>query len=286
MRGVVIYYAIMASISAYSHPPTGPITFHVILNCTATKTSKEKTLHLEQAPETVSEIKEQIQRKFKVPSCCQTLYFESFLLREGESLYAYHIRDEDVLHVDYNSEADIEEVLDIISTMRKMIPFIVSIQPELSSESISQEFDTRIVQNVKDIQVESLSSKYFVPFASERADANRLLFMHNEGLEVMHELHIMLLKQPWRKTPREMQYLEHAILYTLANLSASILGGTQVLKRYTLNAITESMLRVKIIPRKPIKAPYNGFANRRAPVHELDQIVSALIFQANGTLCK
>jgi len=276
----------MESVSAYSCPPTGPITFHVILNCTATKTSKEKILHLEQAPETVSEIKEQIQSKFKVPSCCQTLYFESVLLREGESLYAYHIRDEDVLHVDYNSEADIEEVLDIISTMRKMITFIVSIQPELSSESISQEFDTRIARNIKATQVEGLFSKYFVPFASERADANRLLFVHNEGVEVLHELHVMLLKQPWRTTPLEMQHLEHAILCTTGLLSASILRGTQVLKRDTLNAITESMLRVQILPNKPIKAPYNGFANQRAPVHHLDQIVSAVIFLANGTLCK
>jgi len=276
----------MTSIGEYSQPLAGPMTFHVILNCTPTKTRKERQLCLEQPPKTVVEVKEQIQRKFKVPRCCQALYFDSVLLREGESLYPYRIRDEDILRVDYNSEADIEEVLDIISTMRKMITFIVSIQPELSSESISQEFDTRIVQNVKDIQVESLSSKYFVPFASERADANRLLFMHNEGLEVMHELHIMLLKQPWRKTPLEMQYLEHAILYTLANLSASILGGTQVLKRYTLNAITESMLRVKIIPRKPIKAPYNGFANQSAPVHELDRIVSAVLFEATCSLCK
>jgi len=276
----------MESVSAYSCPPTGPITFHVILNCTATKTSKEKILHLEQAPETVSEIKEQIQSKFKVPSCCQILYFDSVLLREGESLYPYRIQDEDILHVDYNSEADIEEVLDIISTMRKMIPFIASIQPELSSESISEDLDKRILQNVKSNDVESLAFEYFHPCASERASANRLLFIHNGGLDLMHELHVMLLKQPWRTTPLEMQYLEHAILRTLWNLTASFLVRTQVLKRHTLDAITESMLRVEILPNKPIKAPYNGFANQRAPVHHLDQIVSAVIFLANGTLCK
>ena len=286
VRGVVIFVAIMTSPGEYSWPPTGPMTFHVILNCTATNTKKEKKLYLEQPPKTVSEIKEQIQSKFKVPSCCQILYFDSVLLREGESLSTYCIRDMDVLHLDYNSEADIEEVLDIISTMRKMITFIVSIQPELSSESISQDLNTRIVRNVKATQIESLFSKYFVPLASERADANRLLFVHNEGVEVMHELHVVLLKQPWRTTPLEMQYLEHAILCTMGHLSASILHGTQVLKRDTVNAITESMLRVQILPNKHIKAPYNGFANRRAPVHELNQIVSAVIFLATGTLCK
>ena len=262
------------------------MTFRVILNCTATKTRMEKKLCLEQPPETVVEVKEQIQIKFKVPKCCQTLYFDSVLLREGESLYTYRIRDMDVLHVEYSSEADIEEVLDIISTMRKMITFIVSIQPELSSESISQDLDTRILQNINATQVESLPSEYFFPFVSERADANRLLFMHSEGVEVMHELHITLLKQPWRTTPLEMQYLEHAILRTLHDLTASFLVRTQVLKRYTLDAITESMLRVQIIPEKPIKAPYNGFANQIALVYELDQIVSAVLYQATCTVCK
>jgi len=262
------------------------MTFRVILNCTATKTKMEKKLCLEQPPETVSEIKEQIQSKFKVPSCCQILYFDSVLLREGESLSTYCIRDMDVLHLEYSSEADIEEVLDIISTMRKMITFIVSITPELSSESISQDLNTRIARNIKATQVESLFSKYFVPFASERADANRLLFVHNEGVEVLHELHVMLLKQPWRTTPLEMQHLEDAILRKLQNLTAMCSVRTPVLHRHTLNAIMESMLRVQILPNQPIKAPYNGFANQSAPVHELDQIVSAVLFEATCSLCK
>ena len=276
----------MTNIGEYSHSLAGPMTFHVILNCTPTKTRKERQLCLEQPPKTVVEVKEQIQRKFKVPRCCQALYFDSVLLREGESLYPYRIRDEDILRVDYNSEADIEEVLDIISTMRKMIPFIASIQPELSSESISEDLDKRILQNVKSTDVESLAFEYFHPCASERASANRLLFIHNGGLDLMHELHVMLLKQPWRTTPLEMQYLEHAILRTLWNLTASFLVRTQVLKRHTLNAITESMLRVEILPNKPIKAPYNGFANPMAPEHELDRVASEVMYKANGTLCK
>jgi len=262
------------------------MTFRVILNCTATKTKMEKKLCLEQPPETVVEVKEQIQSKFKVPKCCQTLYFDSVLLREGESLYTYRIRDMDILHVEYSSEADIEEVLDIISTMRKMITFIVSIQPELSSESISQDLNTRILQNINATQVESLPSRYFFPFASERADTNRLLFIHNEGVEAMHELHVVLLKQPWRTTPLEMQHLEDAILRTLHNLTAMCSVRTPVLHRHTLNAIMESMLRVQILPNQPIKAPYNEFANQRAPVHELDQIVSAVLFEATCSLCK
>ena len=278
----------MTSVGEHSQPwpPAGPITFRVILYCTTTKTTKEELLCLEQPPDTVLEVKEKIQSKFNVPVCCQALYFDSVLLREGESLYTYRIQDEDVLHVEYNSEADVEEVLDIVSTMRKMIPFIESIQPELSSESVSQDLDTRIRQNVKVAQVESLPSTYFFPHASARADANRLLFIHNGGMDLMHELHVVLLKQPWGTTPLEMQYLEHAILRTLANLSASILGGTQVFKRYTLSEIIESMLRVEIFPKKPITAPYNRFANEIAPVHELDQIAAAVMFQASEILCK
>ena len=272
--------------SPFSQPPSGPVTFNIVLNCIPTKTKTEKILHLEQLPETVLEVKEHIQSNFKVPRCCQALYFDSMLLHERETLYLYRIRDGDTLHMRYNSEADIEEVLDIISTMRKMIPFIESIQPELSEERVSHDLDVRISQNVKATSVESLAYEYFFPCASDKADANRLLFIDNGGLDLMHDLHSALVQQPWRLTPLEMQYLEHAILRTLWNLTASFLVRTEVLKRPTLETSAQSMLRVQILPKKQVKALSNRFARRLVPESELDRIAAEVVYKASGTICK
>jgi len=270
----------------FSQPPSGPVTFNIVLNCIPTKTKTEKILHLEQLPETVLEVKEHIQSNFKVPRCCQALYFDSMLLHERETLYLYRMRDGDTLHVRYNSEADIEEILDIISTMRKMIPFIESIQPELSEERVSHDLDVRIAQNVQATLVESLAYEYFFPCASDKADANRLFFIDNGGLDLMHDLHSALVQQPWRLTPLEMQYLEHAILRTLWNLTASFLVRTEVLKRPTLNTTAQSMLRVQILPNKQVKALSNRFARRLVPESELDRIAAEVVYKASGTICK
>ena len=277
---------ILECASPSSQPPSGPVTFNIVLNCIPTKTKTEKILHLEQLPETVLEVKEHIQSNFKVPRCCQALYFDSVLLHEGETLYLYRIRDGDTLHVHYNSEADIEEVLDIINTMRKMIPFIESIQPELSEERVSHDLDVRISQNVKSTLVESLAFEYFFPCASEKADANRLFFIDNGGLDLMHDLHTALLQQPWRLTPLEMQYLEHAILRTLWNLTASFLVRTEVLKRPTLSTTAQSMLRVQIHPKMQVKALCNRFARRLVLESELDRIAAEVVYKASGTICK
>ena len=277
---------ILECASPFSQPPSGPVTFNIVLNCIPTKTKTEKILHLEQLPETVLEVKEHIQSNFKVPRCCQALYFDSVLLHEGETLYLYRIRDGDTLQVHYNSEADIEEVLDIISTMRKMIPFIESIQPELSVERVSHDLDVRISQNVKSTLVESLAFEYFFPCASEKADANRLFFIDSGGLDLMHDLHTVLLQQPWSVTPLEMQYLEHAILRTLWNLTASFLVRTEVLKRPTLSTTAQSMLRVQILPKMQVKAPCNRFARRLVLESELDRIAAEVVYKASGTICK
>ena len=286
LSALILDTRILECASPSSQPPSGPVTFNIVLNCIPTKTKTEKTLHLEQLPETVLEVKEHIQSKFKVPRCCQALYFDSVLLRERETLYLYRIRDGDTLHVHYNSEADIEEVLDIISTMKKMIPFIESIQPELSEERVSHDLDVRISQNVKSTLVESLAFEYFFPCASEKADANRLLFIDNGGLDLMHDLHTVLLQQPWRLTPLEMQYLEHAILRTLWNLTASFLVRTEVLKRPTLSITAQSMLRVQIHPRMQVKASCNRFARRLVLESELDRIAAEVVYKASGTICK
>ena len=262
------------------------VTFQILLHCVPENKQKEKSLSLKDYPATAIELKESIQKEFRIPAHCQRLYFESVLIGDNERLDSHRIRDGDALQVHYNSEGDVEDVLEIISSMREMATFLESIQPELTKEVISRELDMRIIRSVKAPKVESLPAKYFWPCPAERANANRLLFISNNGLELMHQLHVILLQQPWKKTPLEMQYLEHAILRTLWNITATFSIRTLVLMRPTLDAIAQSLLRVKVEHNATIAAPRNKYTRRMAPQGELDRVLSEVLYKAIGTICK
>ena len=170
--------------------------------------------------------------------------------------------------------------------MREMVPFLESIQPELSKGALTTELDILVRRSVKALKVESLASKYFWPCSTERANANRLLFVSNNGLELMHQLHVALLRQPWKNTPLELQYLEHAILRTLWNITATFSIRTLVLRRPTLDAVAQSLLRVKVEHDATIVAPHKLPAGRMALRGELNRVLSEVVYKAIGTICK
>ena len=209
------------------------------------------------------------------------------LLRDHKSLHFYRIRDKDTLHVSYNSEADVEEILGITNTMQDMIIFMESMQHQLSQEACLPGLIPRITRAINSTRVESLAFKYFYPCSSERAEANRKLFIARGGLDLMHKLHILLLTNPWSRVPVELQYLEHAILRTLWNITASFSVRDQVLQRPTLEAISQSMLRGRVIKnqRVMVSSIHTSILNS-VNSHELNRIVSEVIYKAIGTICK
>lgn len=262
------------------------VTVQILFHCVLDNTVKENRFTLKGYPESVLELKESIQAEYSIPASCQRVYFESLLIGDDERLGSYWIRDGDTLHVYYNSEGDVKDVLEIISSMREMVPFLESIQPELSKGALTTELDILISRSVKASKVESLASKYFWPCSTERANANRLLFVSNNGLELMHQLHVALLRQPWKNTPLELQYLEHAILRTLWNITATFSIRTLVLRRPTLDAVGQSLLRVKVEHDATIVAPHKLPAGRMALRGELNRVLSEVVYKAIGTICK
>ncbi len=261
--------------------------FHLVLHCTPENTQSKRVLAMAEMPQRVGDLKQLIQSRLKIPACCQRICFESVPLRDHESLHFYRIQENDTLHVHYTSEADIGDILEIIDTLQATKVFLTSIQDELSRNALhSPELDRRIARAIRSALVESLAFHYFYPSATERADANRRLFIASEGLQLMHEVHMLLLRQSWSRLPLELQYLEHAILRTLWNITASFSVREQVLQRPTLQAIARSFLRVKVERSKVISAPYHATVRHVALAAEMDRILSEVVYKAVGTLCK
>lgn len=272
-----------------SPPPVRlePVSFQLLLHCDVEKTTQLKTLEVVHFPETTLSLKQAIEDKMSIPACCQRLQLENIPLRDSDSLRMCHLRVGDTISVHFDCEADVDSILEVIAAMKLMIPYIDSIQPQLCAQA-AHLLDAELRECIKASLVEDLTVKYFFPCSADRSKANRLFFVHRGGLETMHHLHMTLLRHPWQNLPIQLQYLEHAILRTLWNVTAAFAVRSFVLRMPTIAAASQSLLRVKVHPDKLIEAPcpqrdvvllYGGRL-------ELNRIVSEVIYKATGILCK
>jgi hypothetical protein len=265
--------------------PETPMEFTVVLDCVPKNSHKVASLSFTRNyPKTIPDLKQGIEDNFGIPTCCQDVFLENIQLDNHCSLKFYRVRDGDTFHVRYTSEADVEDILNIVGSLCSMITYIERIQPILSKGKPTEFLTSSIPENIFADKVESLAVRYFFPCSSERANANRLLFVQRGGLDLMHKVHELLLLQPWKNVPIEMQYLEHAILRVLWNVTASFTIRHLVLQRPTLKAITKSFLRVEVPKQGIITAPVNNFSFRSTL--EQNRITSEVVYKAAGSLCK
>ena len=98
------------------------ITFKLQLNCIARKSSKIQTLRLNPFSPAVQDIKKAIESEFSIPTCVQTLRYQSMTLPDEGSLLdaCGYIRMGDVLTVDYSCEADVTKINTIITWIQRV----------------------------------------------------------------------------------------------------------------------------------------------------------------------
>ncbi len=262
------------------------ISFNIVLNCTGDDPgSREDTLTIKHnKPLTVTDLKNAIQKDFSIPACCQCLEFDSVTLEDEMPLHRYHIRAEDTIRASFSSEGDVAEVLDIVEVMINSSIFIDSIQTDLSKKQISTDLTSKIVQNIIPPKIHSLAQTYFVPCSSDRAEVNRVLFVHCGGLNFMHNLHVQLLRQPWDNTPILMQNLEHGIMRVYWNITASFNVRMFVLSNpVTLESIIKTFLRIEIDPEDGIETQKNTWGQSH---FTFDRVAYEVVYKALGALCK
>ncbi len=258
---------------------TPPVSLNLKLYC-ATDEVRSRSVKIVTpcTPITILDVKLCVENELSIPACCQELSFESQKLRDCDSVEVLKIREGDTLTINYESEGMVEDVREIIKGMKSMNRFLrkKTIRKRLENGSGC---DTEISNNLDTVQVESLASAYFHPSADPRSKANRLFFVSNNGLQIMHQLHAELLRYPWDKCVLEMQYLEHSILRVLWNLSAAFSIRLLLLERPTLEAVIKSLVRVEI--------PANSFF--QGPIgssYEYKRITSEMLYKAVGTIGK
>lgn len=281
--------------TAYQPNPDGvEVSFTVILNCTPTTGTGGKPKHAiktlvlpEGMPLRVKDLKSCIEAKYSIPACCQGLVFESVAMEDKMLLEFYHVRDGDSIHVNYTSEGNVADILDVVDNMSRSYDFINSIQDALCSHVVTDDLDYQMNQNIKWDKVNDLPEVYFSPCSSDKSEANRNLFIQCGGLDMLQRLHGLLLQQPWSNMPINMQYMEHSILRTYWNITASFTVRMYVLKYpRALEHILRSFQRVKLQEDAMMKVPTNIYASRVASTDELNRIACEVVYKAMGALCK
>ena len=114
--------------------PGDKTVLNVLLNCEQTKSSRTKQVHFQSLPTTLLEIKKKTEEDFSIPSCFQTLHYQSMILKDSDQLQ--HTRSGDTFTVDYPIEADCKMTQTVIKWLKELLIKLNSIEENISSPSL------------------------------------------------------------------------------------------------------------------------------------------------------
>ena len=264
-----------------------PVQFNIVLNGNTEATAR-KEVEFPNLPTTGFEVKEILEKVLKIPKCIQKLHFESQEIKDVQDLTCLHLRDGDTIGVEFPSLACIDDIGDVLEQMRSIDRLLVSSRLEFTSASpLSDVTDMQVQTVVKPTAVESLVCKYFSPSTTEHSKANRLYFVSNGGIELTLSLHRDLLSIPWDRLTIEMQFLEHALLRILWDLSSTLGVRCLLLQHGVVDLVSQSMLRQRVHPYQNIHVPRSQRASSHQPSEAiLKYVLGETMFKAMGVVAK
>ncbi len=212
---------------------------------------KEKTLILTTSPKTGLQLKEVIEKELQIPVCVQKIFFDTVCVSDKSQLC---LRQEDVLTVEYTTEADTKEIHELIEKIQTMTSELMDKLQELS-------LDTTLSMDPETIH--SLIQNCFRTMTPERGRANRLHFIHNHGIEIVHDLYRVLSSIHWSLMNYDLLSLERATLTILCDVSSLIgarcmlLRQPNVIKHLCLSALKKDIVPYQhVTPLIPTDATY------------------------------
>ena len=261
------------------------VGFNVRLLCTSHGSTVDSTgtISLTKLPDSVGELKKAIQNEFDIPVYDQKLSFGCSLMEDGESLDFYRLRDGDQITVEYTAKAQVESVFLLIAALREALDFLKGVENKLKSQHISFDFSRKISDTlrVKDIDrcVQQLVS-------GDDRMTNAKFFLKNGGLDLIEEIHTILLGQPWHKVCHiDLLYLERNLLDILVPCDIVKPQQAEAVYKYTcLNNIIGSFLRVPVSSNNTI-LPDNPNLSTTTKQDQL-QLLTDVICNSLMCLCK
>ena len=234
------------------------VVLNVLLNCEQTKSSETKQVHFNSLPSNLLEIKKKIEEDFSIPSCVQTLHYQSMILKDSDQLQHTHFRTGDTFTVDYPIEGECEMVRNVIRWMKEVLELLQTIDEShaLPDGEKKDHLLLSTVQKVEHITIvgetdgtlDALYMDMFYPWKSMKKYVNKLYFHQKEGLEVLIKIYNLLVSNEWDHLGIEdhLLNLEHNCAGALTNYAESFTLSRQIMKLGGLEAFLKSLLKKKL----------------------------------------
>lgn len=217
----------------------------VVLHCTSTNSTEERSLTFKSSPESVKDIKMKIEALFNVPVCTQHLTQESVVLKDADSVCLLHIRSGDTLHLTYKAKAECGDILEAVSWMRS-VHALLSDEFPFENGVLSGDAHDFIIMGYQIGIMEDLAYKRFSPWTSPVTQVNKLYFLQLGGLDILLRLYSLVLSMPWASIPVEVKYLECVSMNVLSNLASSLDLRKLIIRQGIIPMCMKSLLRVRL----------------------------------------
>ena len=174
------------------------VVLNVLLNCELTKSSETKQVQFQSLPTTPLEIKKKIEEDFSIPSCVQTLHYQSMILKDSDQLQHTHFRSGDTFIVDYLAEAECKEIQNVIQWLKEFYELLKSIEEhdQLLFSLVSKSEDV-IEEGENSGLIEALSATLFVPWGDKEKLTNCFYFQQEGGIIVLTKIYSILVGKEW-----------------------------------------------------------------------------------------
>ena len=248
-------------------------TLLLTLHCTTDNSEVKRDFICKGNPDsvTVSEVKDYVEKEYQIPAHCQSLYFESTLLRDEDTLVQSWIREGDTIAVEYDTDADVNDVNEVVKTLKDILKEVERCHQSNQLDQIAQQ----------GINFKRIRELIFTNFrdASKRSDANRLLFVHKDGVRTLFKLYSLILQMDYQEASFQIRYLESVLIQVIG--STLIDSSTRfpilrqlVLDNPTLEYTLKSFTRVLIPHRQRIEAPKGPTEQFSVPQEVQNQVLA------------
>ena len=236
-------------------PTEDKIVLNVLLNCEVTKTSETKQVHFKSLPTTPLEIKKKIEEDFSIPSCVQTLHYQSMILKDSDQLQHTHFRSGDTFTVGYPIEGECEMVQNVIKWLKELFELFKSVEEcvaapdeakDLLMSSNYHRIESLILEGDRDGSIQDLSENLFLPWEDKKRLMNKFYFHQEGGLDMLMKVYGILISKEWGDLGINKEfhiYLERECSHAICNYGQSFPLRRQVVHLGGLEMCTTALLR-------------------------------------------
>ena len=244
--------------------PEDKVVLNVLLKCELTKLSETKQVHFKSLPTTPLEIKKKIEEDFSIPSCVQTLHYQSMILKDSDQLQHTHFRSGDTFTVDYPIEAECRMAQNVIKWLKELYDLLQSIEENISFPSEESELlislnfqkvENLIMEGQRDDSINALTMTLFFPLQDKRKLMNKLYFQQEGGLDVLMKVYGVLVRKKWGDLGIDAEfhvYLEENCCMAVCNYTATFSLCHQVVQLGGLEMCMTTLLRRQVCSKDDI----------------------------------